>query len=179
MNIYEKLANARYELKSKGLTMSGNNKYAGYSYFDLSDILPVVTELELKYKILSVVRYGVEMATLTLYDAEKPEEFIEFTSPMSTAELKGCHAVQNLGAVETYVRRYLYLAAYEIVETETLDKMQGADDTRRRKEKTPREKLIDKLKASGINIKAYAAEKGLDENTPPERYEELLKEFNG
>jgi hypothetical protein len=57
--------------------------------------------------------------------------------------------------------------------------MQGADDTRRRKEKTPREKLIDKLKASGINIKAYAAEKGLDENTPPERYEELLKEFNG
>lgn len=129
MNIYEKLALARAEFKAAGIKQSGNNKFAGYTYFELADILPKTTELEKKYKMLSVVSYGKETATLTLYNAEAPDEKIVFESPMSTAELKGCHAVQNLGAVETYVRRYLYLAAYEIVETEALDRTQGKPDT--------------------------------------------------
>lgn len=42
-----------------------------------------------------------------------------------------------------------------------------------------REKLIAKLKEKGENIKAYATEKGLDENTTAERYAELLKELDG
>jgi hypothetical protein len=40
---------------------------------------------------------------------------------MSEANLKGCHPVQNLGAVQTYLRRYLYMAALEIVEQEIFD----------------------------------------------------------
>ena len=46
---------------------------------------------------------------------------------MSTAELKGCHPVQNLGAVQTYLRRYLWTAAFEIVEGDALDATQGND----------------------------------------------------
>ena len=128
MNVYEKLAEARAELKGKNLKMSGKNTYAGYDYFDLKDLLPHITEIERKNKLLSVVRYSADIATLTVYNTENPEEKIEFSSPMSTAELKGCHAVQNLGAVETYIRRYLYLAAYEIVEAEQLDLIQGKPD---------------------------------------------------
>ena len=128
MNVYEKLAEARAELKGKNLKMSGKNIYAGYDYFDLKDLLPHITEIERKNKLLSVVRYSADIATLTVYNTENPEEKIEFSSPMSTAELKGCHAVQNLGAVETYIRRYLYLAAYEIVEAEQLDLIQGKPD---------------------------------------------------
>jgi len=60
-------------------------------------------------------------ATLTVRNTEKPEECIFFTSPMSTADLKGCHAVQNLGAVQTYIKRYLYQNAFEIVEADALD----------------------------------------------------------
>ena len=45
-------------------------------------------------------------------------------------------------------------------------------------EPTAREKLIAKLKENGINLKAYAAEKCLNENTTAERYAELLKEFD-
>lgn len=125
MNVFEKLCEARAELKSMGIKMSGSNSYAGYDYFELADFMPKITELEKKYKILSVVKFGLDMATLTVYNVDLPEEKIEFTSPMSSAELKGCHAVQNLGAVETYIRRYLYLIAYEIVESEALDKTQG------------------------------------------------------
>ena len=42
--------------------------------------------------------------------------------------MKGAHAIQNLGAVETYQRRYLYLAAFEIVENDGLDATLGGSD---------------------------------------------------
>jgi hypothetical protein len=45
---------------------------------------------------------------------------------MSKAELKGCHDVQNLGAVQTYLRRYLWTAAFEIVEHDALDATTGS-----------------------------------------------------
>jgi hypothetical protein len=45
---------------------------------------------------------------------------------MSRAELKGCHEVQNLGAVQTYLRRYLWTTAMEIVEHDALDATTGS-----------------------------------------------------
>ena len=55
-----------------------------------------------------MVSFGDEEATLEFVDSENPTERIVFRSPMSTASLKGCHEVQNLGAVESYIKRYLY-----------------------------------------------------------------------
>jgi hypothetical protein len=43
---------------------------------------------------------------------------------MAEANLKGTHPIQNLGAVETYSRRYLYVTALEIVEHDALDSSQ-------------------------------------------------------
>jgi hypothetical protein len=47
---------------------------------------------------------------------------------MSSAALKGCHEVQNLGAVQTYLRRYLWVAALEIVEHDALDSSKPLSD---------------------------------------------------
>ncbi len=127
LNVYQKLAQARQKLKESGLKQSGKNKGVGYSYFDLQDILPQTTKIEKELGLLSVISFTADEGILTLYNADKPEEHIEFHSPIRDAELRGCHPVQNLGAVETYVRRYLYLLAYEIVETEALDLTQGKD----------------------------------------------------
>jgi hypothetical protein len=46
---------------------------------------------------------------------------------MGSAALKGCHEVQNIGAVETYQRRYLWVTALEIVEHDALDSSEGVD----------------------------------------------------
>lgn len=124
MNIYEKLQCMRVDLQSMNLKKSGNNKFAGYSYYELGDFLPHINNLMMKYKVTSLVSFG-ERATLTLVNAEKPEETITFESPMESAQLKGAHPIQNLGAVETYSRRYLYMTAFEIVESDALDATQG------------------------------------------------------
>ena len=68
----------------------------------------------------AVVRYSSELATLTIYDCEKDEN-IEFTSPMVQKALPSGTEIQNLGAIQTYQRRYLYLTALEIVEDDLVD----------------------------------------------------------
>jgi len=102
MNVYEKLQHARIKLQNMELKKSGNNKYAGYVYFELQDFLPQINELLLEYMLFSQITFNKEFATLKIINIEKPEEIIEFTSPMAEASLKGCHPIQNMGAVETY-----------------------------------------------------------------------------
>lgn len=128
MNVYQKLAKARLTLKQKGLKQTGKNKYVGYDYFELGDFVPQITEIEESLGLLSVPTFSADTATLRVFNAENPEEMIEFTSPMSSAEMKGCHPVQSLGAVETYQRRYLYNMAYDIVECDALNATQGANE---------------------------------------------------
>ena len=61
-----------------------------------------------------------EFASLTITDVEDGT-CIVITSPMAEANLKGAHPIQNMGAVETYQRRYLWMAAMEIVEHDVID----------------------------------------------------------
>jgi len=129
MNIYEKLQTVRVALQNKNLKKGKTNTYSGYQYYELADFLPELMQLMNDNKMTSVISFTNELATLTLIDMEKPDAQIIFTSPMSTAKLKAAHEIQNLGAVETYERRYLYMMAFEIVEADVLDATQGQIDT--------------------------------------------------
>lgn len=127
-NIYSKMQKARCEFQEKPLKKSGHNKFAGYHYFELGDFLPTINSLLEKYNLCSNISFDNDMATLTIVNAENTDEKLVFTSPMSEANLKSCHAVQNLGAVQTYLRRYLWVNAFEIVESDGLDATTGKDD---------------------------------------------------
>jgi hypothetical protein len=127
-NIYEKLQDCKAELQALSLPKTGENKFAHYSYWELSDYLPTVISLFKQHKLFSYFSFGLELATLTIINSEQPEESISLTSPMAAADLKGCHAIQNMGAVETYQRRYLYMAALDISEPDALDGTQGKPD---------------------------------------------------
>ena len=125
MGVYKKLMQARLELQQTSLSKSGHNKFAGYKYFELGDFLPAIQKIFSKLNLCGIVSFGQELATLTITDLEDGSQ-TQITSPMSTAALKGCHEVQNLGAVQTYIRRYLWVAALEIVEHDVVDASAGA-----------------------------------------------------
>lgn len=120
MNVYTKLSKARNELQAIEMSKSGNNKFAGYRYFELGDFMPHINRIFSDIGLCGVVSFSPDVATLTIYDTESDGTII-ITSPMAEAALKGCHPVQNLGAVETYQRRYLWVSALEIVEHDALD----------------------------------------------------------
>ena len=132
MNLFEKIQTVRSELRHTRIKMSGKNTFAKYDYFELDDFLPPLTELMLKHKITAIPSFTNEVASLTAINSEDPDERYTITSPFGTAELKGCHEVQCIGAVETYQRRYLYQAMFDISESDGLNKMQGADDEKKK-----------------------------------------------
>ena len=118
--VHKKLMNARMALQSMSLKKSGHNKFAGYQYFELGDFLPQINEIFHSQGLCGVISYTKDYADLTITDVDDGT-CIVVTSPMVEANLKGAHAIQNLGAVETYQRRYLWMTAMEIVEHDALD----------------------------------------------------------
>lgn len=120
MGVHKKLMTARMRLQGTELKKSGHNKFAGYQYFELGDFLPQINKIFHEEGLCGVVSYTKDYADLTITDTDDGT-CIVVTSPMVEANLKGAHAIQNLGAVETYQRRYLWMTAMEIVEHDALD----------------------------------------------------------
>lgn len=126
MSVHKKLMAARIKLQGTQLKKSGLNKFAGYSYFELGDFLPEIQNIFNNLGLCGVVSYDTTHATLCITDVDDGTQIV-ITSPMAEANLKGTHPIQNLGAVETYQRRYLWMTAMEIVEHDILDASSGSD----------------------------------------------------
>lgn len=130
MNVFGKLAEARAKFKTAKVQKSGENKFQGYKYFELADILNAVTDINREVGLATVETVTADCATLEVVNVDDPADRAAFSVPMSTAQLKGCHPVQNLGAAITYVRRYLYQNAYSVAEPDQLDSgKQSMDET--------------------------------------------------
>ena len=127
-NVWAKLLLARVEFLQMNVKKSGVNRHLEFQYFELEDIVPVATLLGAKYGLLFAVNFTNEAATMEVINTDNPEEKIVFTSPMreiASIENKSggklTNAIQNLGSVETYQRRYLYMTALDITEHDTFD----------------------------------------------------------
>jgi len=126
MNTYQKLNQARMKFHQKPLKKSGLNKFAGYSYFELADFLIPALGIFDDVGLNATIGFEKDLAIMEIVNVEKPEEHpIILTSPMSEAVLKGCMPVQNLGAVQTYLTRYLWVQALCIVEHDAIDASTG------------------------------------------------------
>lgn len=124
-NVYEKLQEARVKLQNQKIKKSGKNNYSGFTYFEIADFIPHVNQIFLELKLCSNFSIKENIAYLEIINAEKIDETTVFTMPTTSLELKGCSAIQALGGVNTYCRRYLYLNALEIAESDMLDANAG------------------------------------------------------
>ena len=119
-------------------------------------------------------------------NVENPEEYIETTTFAEGIDTQD----KGSGKAMTYADKYALMKGYKIstgddpdqtesVETHFQKATPSASTTppTPKKQPTPRDVLIAKLKEKGIDANAYASEKGLTKETTPERYNELLKEL--
>lgn len=126
MNIYKKMQTAKEKILKANLKKSGENKYAGFKYYELADVLPTIIQICNELKLFTSISFSQDVALLEIINAETPEEKIQYCSPMKEATIKGCNEIQALGGVETYQRRYLYMCAFDIIENDLFDAV--ADD---------------------------------------------------
>lgn len=161
LNIYQKLQKMRVELQKKGLVKSGKNTYSNYEYFELSDFLPHINEIQAENNTVSLFAIDAESAILTIFNCENTEEWLRFTIPIAELALKGANAIQNVGGLTTYCRRYLYMIAFEIAENDEFDKApQG--------EPEPPVIYVDEVKIKVLKDKM--AKKGVKDNQILDRY---------
>lgn len=171
LNVFQKLQRCRVELQKADMKKSGENKFSHYTYFELSDFLPKINELMDKQGLTGIFNFTLEEATLTIINTEKTDETIAFSTPVTVAELKGCYAIQNIGATQTYARRYLYVMAFEIAESDALDGTEVDEDQILKGKKIDAIKvetintLIDKTKSNRETFLKYYKLKSVDDIT--------------
>jgi len=159
MNVFEKLSKARAMLQQKPLKKSGKNHFAKFEYFELGDFLPHINSIFAEVGLVSKFILTKRYACLSIINTEQPNEQIKFLMPVAEADIKDVSPIQSLGGQQTYMRRYLWLSAMEIVEHDALDAVVGAENKQLDKSKPkstsskPVENTTDK-----IGPKSYKAE---------------------
>ena len=169
MSVHKKLMQARVKLLSVDMKKSGQNKFAGYSYFELGDFIPHVQTIFNDIGLCGVVTFNTEYAQLCITDVDDGTVIV-ITSPMAAAELKGAHPIQNLGAVLSYQRRYLWMAAMELVEGDVIDSAPPVEAVKEAPKPETKPSPVPELKAPTKHVK------GKVDPIPPQ-YVETLPEW--
>lgn len=131
MSIYKKLAEARVKLQETDIKKSGVNKFANFKYFELADFLPTINKINLELGLCT--KFDIDevnkIATLEVFDMDKEDSSIIFTVPYVPSEIKGAIDIQKLGGSITYLRRYLFVIAYEITDGDVVDALDNTQKT--------------------------------------------------
>lgn len=149
--IYRKLLQARMLFHSCSMKKSGYNSYSNFAYFELAEIVPTVINVCSQLGVVCVTSFGATEATLKFVDCDDPTQFIEFRSPVGACQLKACHEAQNIGASQTYTRRYLYMMAFDIIENDVLDSQAGAPGQAPRPTRQPQQRSQERRVEGGIS----------------------------
>lgn len=176
-NLRQKLQEARILLKDEKLTKSGSNTFLKTKYYTLGDIQTAVTKVCDKVGICPVITFTLDMATMTIYDFDS-DETLTFTSPMvqlSNDPKKSL--IQELGGLETYERRFLYLTIFEITEEE----QEETDDLSRHDilmVKTRIERTMTDLLKKGLNFEDIIREVGIKDEKSYNQYLNFCNTLN-
>ena len=150
MNIYEKLQKARVELQESGLKKSGYNKFANFDYFELKDFLPKINDIFLKLKLFSKFDLLENEGVLTIINAEKPDEKEKFVTPKITVEMKGQNGLQQIGSTHTYLKRYCYYNALEIIINDEVEAIIDKDKSENQNSNFAKKQTAKTKKENGI-----------------------------
>lgn len=164
-------------------------KYGVYSYPSSRRVLESnLLESEVTYDGRTTKKTTFMTRIETTYrfvNVDKPEEFIEIVSFAEGIDPQD----KGSGKAMTYADKYALMKAYKISTGDDPDQ-EASQPTEYKKASKPmvfdpakgsgyRNMLLIELQSRGIDVNAYASEKGLNKETTAERYFELVKELTG
>lgn len=162
-------------------------KHGIYSYPVSRTILEsnmLESESEFQGKVTKKTTFMTRIETVYRFvNIEKPDEYIETTTFAEGIDTQD----KGSGKAMTYGDKYALMKAYKISTGEDPDQTASEEKsykTVQTYEKgmepwtpSPREELMSLLKKKGIDVKAFASEKGIDKTTSEERIKEIIAEL--
>lgn len=144
LNVYQKLLAARARFLESDVQKTGKNMHLSFKYFELDDIVPTATRIFSEVGLIPIVNFTSDVATMTVVNTDNPEEVIPFVAPfnqiapiVSNAGKQATNEMQALGSSITYMRRYLYMIALDICESDSFDANVGKPVTAPQSAPTP------------------------------------------
>lgn len=144
LNVYQKLLAARAKFLESDVQKTGKNMHLSFKYFELDDIVPTATCIFSEVGLIPIVNFTSDVATMTVVNTDNPEEVIPFVAPfnqiapiVSNAGKQATNEMQALGSSITYMRRYLYMIALDICESDSFDANVGKPVTAPQSAPTP------------------------------------------
>lgn len=135
-NVYQRLLMARSKFLDANVEKSGKNMHLSFKYFELEDIVPTAIRIFNEVGLISVVNFTPDVATMEIINTENPDESVSFVAPfnqiapiVSNTGKQATNEMQALGSSITYMRRYLYMIALDICESDSIDANLGKGET--------------------------------------------------
>ena len=128
MNLYQKVAKIKGEMSSMKFSKTGRNSFTKFNYFQLDDFEPTLEKLCSQYGIVTYFMFALDVARMVVVDADDPTQKIEVDSPVDVSFGKTSSKMQDIGAMQTYARRYLFMSFFGITESDFLDEVAGMDN---------------------------------------------------
>jgi hypothetical protein len=122
MKVYGALSKARVMLQKSALKKTG--KGHGFTYFELGDFLPRVNDIFDELKLSSfthITEEGAKMVIVSSEDGSMAEFEVPFANFKGDAK-RNLQEVQEMGGTITYLTRYLWVQALNIVEPDRVDR---------------------------------------------------------
>lgn len=123
MNIYQKIAGIQKNLLQKELPKSGYNKFGNFKYHELEDILPTICMECYNQELFIEFSFTNELAQLKIRNWNEPGESVITSVPMPEIVPlnRGMNIMQSEGSYITYLKRYLLINMFLIVEKDVVD----------------------------------------------------------
>ena len=131
LSLTKKIMIIRNEIKRFNIMKNGANNNIGYSYFELDDFLEIANSLFNKYDVYVEYSGTKELGVLTVINIENEEEKREYTMEKPKIVAIGDYSVKEIGYINTYIKRNLYINLLELTESIYIDRNLSYDETRK------------------------------------------------
>lgn len=128
VNVYQRLLTARAKFLEADVQKTGKNMHLSFKYFELDDIVPSAIRIFNEVGLIPIVNFTADTATMNIVNIDNPEDSVVFVAPfnqiapiVSNAGKQATNEMQALGSSITYMRRYLYMMALDICESDSID----------------------------------------------------------
>lgn len=136
MCVIAKINEVQTVLMSEKLPKSGFNRFSKNKYHELKDILPPIVRECNKRDLVLLFNFNHDYAYLDVTNKQNVEDYYRFSMPMPdlVALNSKMNLIQSIGADTTYLKRYLLIQAFLILEDDVADALEPDNSEEKDKE---------------------------------------------
>ncbi len=127
------------------IVKSGYNSYQKFKYIELKDLNPIIRKVCRKFKLRTNFDWNLEENRMYLKITDK-EDKSEYIANIPTAPITASDPgkyMQDVGRVQTYAQRYLYVQVFEIAVPDNIDNQDQKKQQvhKQKKQPTPKKQI--------------------------------------